>query len=172
MGVVRFRSDLIHAASQQRDTITVRYTNRDDFAGIDYSAEPIFTIRLPIKFFKERGPETNESEDMSDGEVVKLSSSVKFQKLLEVDAVPYYLHNKIKLILQHNTVAIDGNLWLKEESYEYSNIGGDNSPEYPFKLGKCWLTSMSSYLTNIYGSLTNVPDIHRIFGEEFAEEFE
>lgn len=173
MANVLFRSDYIEVAEEQRDTYWLQYSNQEDFAGIDYSADPVFGIRLALKFFKERAPETNESEEVSDGGMTKLSGMVKFQRQLEMDASPYYMHNKLKLILQHNTVFLDGSYWLKEESYEYSNIGGDGYPEFPFKLGKAWLTRMTlDFYSNVYGELTAVTPPDGIFADEFAAEFE
>ena len=173
MGVVLFRSDFVYAAAEHKDTFWLQYSNKVEFAGIDYSAEQVFGIRLPLKFFKERAPETNEAEEFTDGGVIKLSGSVKFQRQMEVDAAPYHFHNKVKLILQHNTIFLDGSYWLKEEPYEYANIGGDGYPEFPFKLGKCWLTRMTKdFFTNVFGELTAVTPPDGIFADEFAAEFE
>lgn len=173
MGQVLFKSDYIDVAAEQRDTFWLQYSNKETFAGIDYSASQVFGIRIATKFFKERAPETNESEDITDGGVVKLSGLVKFQRQLEMDAAPYYMHNKLKLILQHNTIFLDGSYWLKEEPYEYIDLGGNNFPEFPLKLAKTWLTRMTlDFFSNVYGELTAVTPPDGIFADEFAAEFE
>lgn len=130
------------------ETTQIQYSNENNFAGLDYSNDDIFNMRVKSKFFKERFPEENESESLSDGSVEKLSSSVKKQKLLQIEPCPYYMHEKIKLILQHNYILIDGLLWEKEENYEMSPLNEKN----PFELGSVWLTQkQDSYFTNVYG---------------------
>lgn len=128
--------------------ISIQYSNENDFAGLDYSTGSVFTSVVRGKFFKERFPEENESESLSDGSVEKLSGSVKKQKLLQIEPCPYYMHEKLKLILQHNYILIDGLLWEKEENYEMSPLNEKN----PFELGSVWLTQkQNSYFTNVYG---------------------
>jgi len=93
-------------------------------------------------------PEENESDELSNGEVVKLSGSVKNQKLLEVEPLPYYFHRKMKLILQHNYILIDGQQWEKEEPYEMESL----NEKYPLEKATAWLTQKDdSYFTNVYG---------------------
>lgn len=172
MGVVLFKSDFLDVRAEHENTFWLQYANQEDFAGIDYSADPVFGVRVPAKFFKQRAPQMNESEDMTDGGVVKLSGSTKFQRLFETDAVPFYVHDKLSLIFQHNTIFLDGSYWVKEEPYEYVEFG-DGFPEFPWKLGKCWLTRMTKdFFTNIFGELTAVTPPDGIFADEFAAEFE
>jgi len=146
------KSDLLDIADND-ETYLIQYSNELDFAGLDYSAGTIFGVRVESSFFKERFPEEDESEEISDGSVVKLSGSVKNQRLLQIEPTPFYFHNLLKRVLQHNTIYIDGLYWEKEEAYEISEIG----PRQPLQKGEVWLTQKEDgYDTNVYGTLTNI----------------
>lgn len=145
-------TDCISVAETQTDTRLITYSNENDFAGISYSVDPKpeFNIRIKSKFFKERYPEENESEELSNGQVVKLSGSVKTQKLLQVEPCPYFIHSTLKLVLQHNYILIDGEEWEKEEAYEMKEL----NEKYPFESAECWLTKKDgAYYTNTYGNV-------------------
>ena len=46
-----------------------------------------------------------------------------------------YMHDKLTLILQHNTIYLDNRAWIKEESYELEELD-----EYSaMNIGKAWL---------------------------------
>lgn len=145
-------SDLLDIADDD-ETYLIQYSNESNFAGLDYSAGTIFGVRVHSSFFKERFPEEDESEEISDGSVVKLSGSVKNQRLLQIEPAPFYFHNLLKRVLQHNTIYIDGMYWEKEESYEITEINS----KYPLQKGEVWLTQKEDgYDTNVYGTLTNL----------------
>jgi len=94
-------------------TNLIKYSNQLDFDGLIYTdvePKPIFEIRLTSKFFKERTPEENESENQSS-DIAKLSGTIKEQKLLQIEPHPYFMHRKIKGILQHNSIEIEEDFW-------------------------------------------------------------
>lgn len=147
-GVV-YESDYLQIATNS-ENVYIQYSNENNFAGLDYSADTIFGTYVKAKFFHERFPEENESEGFSDGSFIKLSGSVKKQKLLQIEPVPYYKHEQLKIILQHNYILIDGQQWEKEENYEMQQLNEKN----PFNTGSVWLTlKENSYFTNIYGTV-------------------
>lgn len=146
-------SDCFNVDDEDDESFLIQYSNESTFAGLDYSANTIFGVRVHSSFFKERFPEEDESEEISDGSVVKLSGSVKNQRLLQIEPAPFYFHNLLKRVLQHNTIYIDGMYWEKEESYEITEI----NPKYPMQKGEVWLTQKEDgYDTNVYGTLTNI----------------
>ena len=146
------QSDLL-VIGDDDETYLIQYSNESNFAGLDYSAETIFGVRVESSFFKERFPEEDESEEISDGSVVKLSGSVKNQRLLQIEPAPFYFHNLLKRVLQHNTIYIDGLYWEKEEAYEITEI----NQRQPLQKGQVWLTQKEDgYDTNVYGTLTNI----------------
>ena len=145
-------SDCLDVRVAHSETKLISYTNENDFANISYSISPrpVFNIRVQAQFFKERAPEENESEDQSDSNVVKLSGSVKAQKLLQVEPLPYFMHYIMKLILQHNFISIDSEEWTKEENYDQKEL----NDKYPMELATVWLTQKSEgYYSNTYGTV-------------------
>lgn len=140
-------SDYLSIKVSHARTKLIQYSNEYDFAGIIYDTTPVpnFMIRIEAKFFKERKPEENESESTSDGTIVKLLGTTKKQKLLQVEMAPYYLHNKLADILQHNSIYIDNQAWVKEENYATEEIDEHS----PFVYGNTFLTQKNnSYTTN------------------------
>lgn len=132
-------SDLVDFQDLHCDTRLIEYSNGIDYAGLVYTgleSVPTFGIRIKSKFYEERWPEENESEPDGAGNVDKLTSTVKTQRNLETDVMPPYMHKKLKLILQHNSLYIDNRAWVKEESYEVNKIDDD----YPFFTGSVFLT--------------------------------
>jgi hypothetical protein len=149
--VVAF-SDCLDVRTEQAETELIAYSNENDFANISYSIvpRPIFYVRVQCKFFKERSPEENESEDQSDSVVEKLSGSVKLQKLMQIEPLPYYFHYLLKLIFQHNYILIDNVEWIKEENYEQRDL----NEKYPLESASVWLTlKEEGYYSNVYGTI-------------------
>lgn len=135
------------------DTVLIGYSDRNTYAEIDYTGNPIFYIRLDGRFVKERSPEENESDQTSDGAVEKLSSTIKDQKLLEIEYAPPYIHKLMKRVLNHNTIYIDGQYWVKEENYEATDV----SKRQPLQPATCWLTQKEDgYDTNVYETVTTI----------------
>lgn len=142
-------SDLVSIKVSHAKTKLIRFSNATDYAGLIYqgiSPVPNFSIRIEAKFFEEIDPEENEKEELSDGSVVKLLGTVKIQKLLEVMPAPFYMHRKLKYILQHNTIYIDNLAWVKEDNYEVKEASDKHDP---FREATAWLTQKdNSYTTN------------------------
>jgi hypothetical protein len=150
--VIAAYSDCLDVKVSHDETRLIEYSNENDFANISYSItpRPTFGIRVHSKFFKERTPEENESEDQSDSDVVKLSGSVKAQRQLQIEPVPYFFHYLLKLILQHNYIFIDEEEWTKEESYEQKIL----NEFFPMEGAEVWLTQKSEgYYSNTYGTV-------------------
>lgn len=142
-------SDIIDVADTHDNTVLISSSNKYPYAGIVFSDfDHTFNIRVLCRFYWERAPQENESERLSDGGIVKLSSTTKTQKLLEVDLAPFHFHLAIKLALQCNRVSIDGANYIMEESYETNQVNMRN----PYELGTVWLTSKDNeFFTNVFG---------------------
>jgi hypothetical protein len=142
------RSDLLSIKVDHPRTKLILYSNETDFADLIYDGidpVPNFAIRIEAKFFRRKRVEENESENLSDGSVVKLLGTVKRQKYLQVELAPDYLHDKIDFILQHNTIYIDNQAWVKEENYETEEVDEHSA----FQPGKTHLTLQNNnYVTN------------------------
>lgn len=145
------QSDCIEVTNSLDDTIKIDYSNQHDFAGMIYDPDkPVFTIRVPGKFYHERFPEENESSELSDNSIVKLSGSVKSQRQLQTNAMPYFMHYKLKLILQHNYILIDSKTWEKEEVYDVKKLHEKNQ----LSMGETFLTEKEdNYFINVFGEV-------------------
>jgi hypothetical protein len=134
-----FNSDYLDIRDNHADTRLISVTNGIDYAGLAYediTPEPQFSLRLKSKFYVPRFPEENESEPDGGGNVDKLSSEVKTQRLLEVDPLPPYMLYKVKLHLQHNTIYVENQAWIKEEPLDQEQVGDQN----PFFKSNTYLT--------------------------------
>lgn len=146
-------SDVIVAKSDCLDikdhpeSILLSYSNHRNFAGIQYelsSPEEIFYIRIPSVFYHERYPEEDEVIELSSS-LVTLNGTVRKQRRLETDYMPYYMHEKLKLILKHQTLEIFNRAWIKQEAYEI--LEGDK--RWPVKMARCWLSERDFVHRNI-----------------------
>lgn len=151
-GAEQATSDLFYI-SDDDDTTLIQYGDKNNYAEIDYTAQQIYSLRLAGRFVKERSPEENESDQTSDGTVEKLSSTLKDQKLLQIEYAPPYIHKLMKRVLNHNTIYIDGKYWVKEENYETREV----SESQLLQPASCWLTQKEDgYDTNIYETVTTI----------------
>jgi hypothetical protein len=129
------------------NTILATYYNHRNFAGLIYedaSPEFEFNIRIPAIFYHQRFPEEDETMELSSS-LVSLNSDIKRQRLLDVDYVPYYFHEKLKLILKHQFVTIYNKEWVKQEAYEITE--GDR--RWPIKKAKCWISEKEFVHRNV-----------------------
>lgn len=119
MEIVIAYSDALDIKINHKQTRSFRYSNDIEYAGLDYSSNQSFNIRVKSKFYDPRNPEENESEPLSDGTIAKLSSSIKQQKLLQLPQLPPYMHTKMQLVLQHNSIYEGNESYVKEDAYEF-----------------------------------------------------
>jgi hypothetical protein len=118
-----------------------------NFAGLVYvgsSPEPEFYIRVPAIFFHQRFPEEDEVMELSTS-LATLNGTLRKQRLLDVDYVPYYFHEKLKFVLKHQTVTIFSRQWVKQEVYEI--VEGDR--RWPVKKAKCWISEKDFVHRNV-----------------------
>jgi hypothetical protein len=144
---VILKSDSINVKEFHDATKLLTYTNQQNFAGVKYSnvsPDQEFYIRVPMRFFHERFPETDEAMELTNS-VITTSSQMKEQKLAEIAHAPYYFHRKVQLILKHQSVKIDSSYWKKEEGYEII----EGRKNWPLKAATCWLTRENSVVRNI-----------------------
>lgn len=141
------KTDCLDVRENHDNTILLSYSNIRNFAGLVYSGstpENTFQIRIPAIFFHQRFPEEDEVMELSD-ELVTLNGTVRKQRLMEVDYVPYYFHEKLKLILKNQVLTVFNRQWVKQEAYEI--IEGDR--RWPVKKAKCWISEKDFVHRNI-----------------------
>jgi hypothetical protein len=141
------KSDCLDIKQNHEDTILITYENHVNFAGLVYvgsSPEPEFYIRVPAIFFHQRFPEEDEVMELSTS-LATLNGTLRKQRLLDVDYVPYYFHEKLKFVLKHQTVTIFSRQWVKQEVYEI--VEGDR--RWPVKKAKCWISEKDFVHRNV-----------------------
>lgn len=143
------KSDCVEVASYRSNpTLLIEYSNTRNFNGLvyeDVSPETVFQTRIPAIFFHERFPSDREVVELSNSQIINLNSALRKQKLLETDYIPYYMHQKIQLILMHDNVVIDGKNWTYNEAYEL--VEGDR--RWPVKKGKVYLNQADFVQRNV-----------------------
>lgn len=142
-----YRSDCVKIRSSGKCSTLIEYSNNRNFAGLFYeqqSPDAVFYARVPAIFFEEREVEEDESMELPNS-VLTLNSQTKTQRLLTTANMPHYMHRKLLLILQHQSVIIDGRQWVKEAPYEKQE--GDR--RWPLRKAQCWLTDKGSVQRNV-----------------------
>lgn len=132
------KSDCLDVRNTHDCTGLIEYSNNRSFAGLVYeNVTPALSpkIRVPFILFHERFPEEDNVIELNSS-IEKTSGTLRAQRLLETDYIPYYMHRKIMLILKHQTVLIDNQYWTKQEAYEIQ----DGERRWPVKKAKCFLT--------------------------------
>lgn len=133
------RSDCLDIRVEHECTNLIEYSNNRNFAGIvytDVSPTPSFYIRVKSIFYEEEFPQEDFVMELTTG-IEKTSSVVTAQRKFEVDRVPYYMHKKLILIFEHQTILIDGVYWTKQEKYEMLD---NQKRTTPMKKGEVLLT--------------------------------
>jgi hypothetical protein len=146
-GLEMAKSDCINIASTHDNTILVNYYNHRNFAGLvyeDISPDITFNLRVPAIFYHQRFPEEDETIELSSS-IVHLNGDIKRQRMLDVDYVPYYFHEKLKFVLKHQFVSIYGKEWVKQEPYEIA----DGDRRWPIKKAKCWISEKEFVHRNV-----------------------
>lgn len=144
---VMAKTDLLNVQRDHDDTILLTYTNHRNFAGLVYagiSPQTEFQIRIPAIFFHQRFPEEDEVAELST-ELITLNGTVRKQRQLTTDYLPYYFHEKLKLILKHQSISILNREWVKQEAYEIV----EGQKRFPLKVANCWLSEKEFVHRNV-----------------------
>jgi hypothetical protein len=115
------KSDCVLMKESHQCTKEITYSNASNFAGLIYdnvSPEVEFKTLIPAIFFEEENPSEREDHELSNGEIVRLYNKLEKKKRLDIGFVPFYMHEKIQLILMHDNVEIDGAEWIQRDEYE------------------------------------------------------
>jgi hypothetical protein len=141
------KSDCLDIRQNHDDTILLTYSNHRNFAGLVYqntSPNTTFNIRIPAIFFHQRFPEEDEVMELSS-ELATLNGTLRKQRLLDVDYSPYYWHEKVKLILKHQSLSVFNRGWVKQEAYQIA----EGNRQAPLKKAQCWLSEKEFVHRNI-----------------------
>lgn len=141
------KSDCLEICDCHHESILLTYSNHENFAGLVYqnaSPNPEFQVRVPAVFYHQRFPEEDEVMQL-DNELVVLNGVVEKQRLMTTDYLPYYFHEKMKLILKHQNLTIFDKQWAKKEAYELV----EGNRQGPIKMANCWLNEKDYVQRNV-----------------------
>lgn len=133
------KSDCISMAESQDCAELIEFSNYKNAFGLDYestSPAPIFKIRVPMVFFHDSFPMEQQVHKLSNDTRVRLWNEMAHKRNLQLGFMPYYMHQKINLILMHDNILADGLYWSKDDPYEI--IEGNN--RFPLKKANVLLT--------------------------------
>lgn len=145
--VLVLKSDCIHIKESWKETVLINYYNQRNFAGlIDPASSPNidFNLRVPAVFSQERFPKESEVMDLSNSRSIQLFSQLKSQKLLETGPMPFYMHKKLNLVLQHQFVTIKTKSWVFD-SYDLQ----ESNKRWPLRRALAWLTEKDFVVRNV-----------------------
>jgi hypothetical protein len=147
-GTPVYQSDCQDIRTEHKNTILINYRNHRNVFGLVYdesfSPDIDFNLRIPAIFFHQRFPKEEEVMQLSSS-LVSQNSVIRKQRLMDIDYVPYYFHEKINLILQHQFISIFNREWVTQEAYEIPE--GDR--RWPVKKGKIYLTEKDFVMRNV-----------------------
>lgn len=141
-------SDCVDVKGFHCCTTLIQFSNSGPFDDLDFNpASPSldFFLRVPAIFFEEEFPDEYESIDLSNSEMVQLTSEVRHKKLLDVDFMPFYMIEKLQLVLAHDNVVIDGKNWIKGDGMTKE----PGNKRYPLRKTKFLLTDKSFIKRNV-----------------------
>lgn len=108
------------------------------------SPDLTFNILVPCRFYHQKFPQQDEGIDLTTG-IIITGSNKKKQRKLQVKHSPYYFHNKLIEILQHQTVTALSKTWKKQEAYEVL----EGKETWPLKPATVFLTEDNSIIRNV-----------------------
>lgn len=142
------KSDCINITSEIDETILINYSNHRNYAGLNYSdisPDPNFNLRVPAIFFEPSFPQEQEVIELSDSKNLQLNAELKQKRLLQVKQAPVYFHKKVIIALSHQFVYIDGQYWVKNDSYDIVSGNKRN----PLRQATCYLTERDTIDRNV-----------------------
>lgn len=144
---VALKSDCLDIKDSHDCSNLITYSNAANFAGIDYdtSPSPEFNLRVPSVFFHEEHTEEEKTHPLSDDTFIQTWARLTKKRRLEIGYVPYYFHEKMKLVLMHQFIEIDGEDWVKRDPYEVT----DGNKRYPLKTASVMLTDKNFIKRNL-----------------------
>lgn len=161
-------SDCLRVVSYDaKPSLTIKYTNSDDFHGIAFEgANQEFYIRLNAVFYEETHPVDSEDYNLSTGIIVSLRKQMVTKRLLNIiEFLPEFMHKKIEQILMCDYVEIDELPW-KKQGDEYQRSLSEASL---LSTAKVLLTQADSVLVNI--SKGDILSASGVFSDEFSAPF-
>jgi hypothetical protein len=142
------KSDCISIKETHPETVLINYHNNRIFSSLNSAVgtpDPEFNLRIPAIFFQERFPEESEVIELSNSRNIQLSAQLKVQKKLDIGMMPFYMHQKMKLVLKFQNVTINDQEWVQQEAYEIP----DSNKRWPLRRAMVWLNQKDYVVRNV-----------------------
>lgn len=118
---------------------TIKFWNDSPFEGIMYdetSPQTMFEIVVPAEFEVEDQTVVTEDASLSDGEIVRLATTIGTRKLIKTGHIPDFFNGLIVYALSHDNVLIDNRYWVRPE-LSRDRTAGDR---LAIRKSEIWLT--------------------------------
>jgi len=142
------QSDCIDIKVSHDASILIEYSNSNNYAGLNFVAQTpdtTFYLRVPAVFFHEEPTTEQEDLELSDDTIQTLWSKIGKKRMLEVGYVPYYMHEKIVLVLASQFVTIGDRDWIRRDEYSIDK----GNKRYPLKRATVLLTDQDYIKRNL-----------------------
>jgi hypothetical protein len=146
-GTERAQSDCQDIRVDQPNTILSNYRNHRNIFGLvyeDQSPDLDFYLRIPAIFYHQRFPKVEETMELSSS-LVSLNSTIRRQRRMDTDYLPYYFHEKIQLMLMHQFVTIYDREWVSQDEYDIA----EGNKMYPLKTARIWISEKEFVQRNV-----------------------
>jgi hypothetical protein len=142
------QSDCIYIRESHDPSVLIQYSNSNNYAGLNFVAQTpdtTFYLRIPASFFHETPTTEQEDLELSDDTIQTLWSKIGKKKLLETGYMPYYMHEKVVLILGCQFITIGSKDWIRKDAYEIDK----GNKRYPLKRATVLLTDQDYIKRNL-----------------------
>lgn len=137
------RSDIVRFSNEIACNTLLKYKRSQSRDGIFYDeTSEFFEIRIPGVFYHKAPVTTQASMELSNSKVITRSWTKKKRTRWKIQDMPYYMHDKLELILAHcvgGTLEINGVQWSLATGDVYA-IGEERPDSYPMRDAEVLLT--------------------------------
>lgn len=119
-------SEPINLLPHHADTYLIKYRNLDSWADIDYSTGIYHMLRIEANLHQPKPGGEREIHRNSNGSIVKLSAQKKRIFKFSTYMLPAWLHEKLGVVFDYDSVSINGVKVQTEDDYEVSYIDTHN----------------------------------------------
>ncbi len=113
---IEYVSDCLNVQLSHGCTILLSWTNDENAFGFDYSLPFIQNLRVKAKIWMPKYTKEKNVFKDSAGNRNILKSETSKEEILTIAEMPEYLHDAIAIGIEHDTLEVDGVVYVNEES--------------------------------------------------------
>ena len=150
-GTPILKSDCLDVRVSHPCTNVITYRNSTNAFGLNYadaSPETTFAYRVRSVFFHEEPFDESEDHELSSDTMVQIWAKLERKRQFEIDFMPYYSHEKLRLILAHQQVEVNSEEWIKKKDDAYTIVRTGNK-HYPLNKATVLLTDKNFIKRNL-----------------------